>query len=268
VPSGKDPAANEYDRYELLMLKGESHLQLRQAKPAADAFAAAAKETDDQNHAAIARATQRLVRDAKGMKIQRKSAGKGDRGPQSVDLLDRDKRGEAFSIVYDDARTAAEPTVKVALRARTLPPIAEALELLDGLADLEVATTGGVAANEATRQDLGERASSLIEKELERMEKDVADIRTSAEEIVKEVYSDSLINGGAGNASSATAFRRGLSKQDRLDLTEAIQMCKKIIPTAESLAGATSRNLANVDELVNRAKEIMRAAERTLKTRY
>src|SRR3712207_2633533 len=43
----KGKAAVAYDRYELLMLKGEAHLQLKQPKAAGDAFAAAAKETDD-----------------------------------------------------------------------------------------------------------------------------------------------------------------------------------------------------------------------------
>ena len=53
----KGDAAAGYDRHELFVLKGEGHLRLKQFKNAADAFAAAARNTNDDVLAATARAT-------------------------------------------------------------------------------------------------------------------------------------------------------------------------------------------------------------------
>src|SRR3954466_7136488 len=54
-------AAKTFDRYELFMMKGEAHAQLKQPAPAASAFADAVKEAGaDKNRAAVAGSTALL----------------------------------------------------------------------------------------------------------------------------------------------------------------------------------------------------------------
>jgi hypothetical protein len=61
----KGPAAQQYDRYELFMLRGEAALRNKAMPMAADAFKAAQKETTDADKQSIARATELLVRRSK-----------------------------------------------------------------------------------------------------------------------------------------------------------------------------------------------------------
>lgn len=262
----KGDATATYDRYEVLMLKGEAHLRLRQLRFAGDAFAAAASETDDEVKAARARATRRLIRESKGLKVQRHFPKKD--GPQSADLLDPGARDDALAIAYDDLRTAAAPKIKAALRARTLPPISEALERLGELHDIELASTGGDAGLLATRHDLGERAQELIGKELDRLEKSVLDIRESANTVVEEkLYETTSLRTGQGSGSIRSTYR-GLSERDRGELKSIIKTCLRIIPTADALARATTGDPKDVEDLVERSKEVGRSAERVLSVRY
>src|SRR5262245_46292561 len=61
----KGPAAATLDRYELFMLRGEAHLRNKAMPAAAEAFAAAGKETTDAAKKTTARATEVLARKSK-----------------------------------------------------------------------------------------------------------------------------------------------------------------------------------------------------------
>jgi hypothetical protein len=267
-----------YDRYELLMLKGESHLQLKQAKSAGDAFTAAAKETRDEIKAATARATQRMLRESKGLTAQRRhsasasSTGGGASataaGPASVDLLDREKREDALRLTYDNLRDAAEPKVKEATRSRTLPPILDALTALSDIRDLELAATGGDSSTASARQELGERARSLMSKELDRTEGDIKLMFESANNVVTtRTTAVTSITTGAGY-DQTKVYRRGLSAKDRTDLKAAMKTCQQIMAAAETITRQSALDSKAADELVGRAKKIGQAADRALTTTY
>ena len=99
----KGDAAAGYDLYTLWMLKGESHLQLKQLKQAGEAFGFAAKATKEDAEAAKARATQRMLAEAKAYAVKRQALRRGEK-PQSADILDPAQREQAFRILYEDAR--------------------------------------------------------------------------------------------------------------------------------------------------------------------
>ena len=281
-------AAAGYDRYELLMLKGETHLRMKQFKTAGDAFGAAAKETKHDVHAAEARATQRLVKEAKGPEIKRKFPRK-DEPLQSASLLEKEKRADAMRIVYQDLTAAAEPKIKEATRSRTLPPIEEALTLLLELRDFELVSPeeDNESKHDEALDDLGDRAQKLIAKELDRMETDVTAIHESANEVVREQMRSSITSSGSGarvrsssgsygtggtvsepDNSTVITIYRGLSRQDQSDLKSVITTCQKILPTIDALSRIEAGDLEDGDKLAERAKGIRSGAKRVLNTNY
>jgi hypothetical protein len=260
---------SDYDRYELLTMRGESYLRLKQNKSATDAFAQAAKETKDEQKAAIARATQRTIRESRGSTVQRRAKSPASTGtPTTANLLKPDEREAAFRIVYDNLRESATPKIKAAAEARTLPPIIDALTAVADLDDLAQAGAGGDSDLAAARQELGERGRELITRELDRMDKDVAEIRRSAETVVEQrsVAVTSMATGSGYD--KYLSIRRGLTDKDRADLKEVLKTCERIIPAAEQLARSTSGTAKNADETVNRAIEVGRAAQRVLEAKY
>jgi hypothetical protein len=261
-------AAAAYDRYELLMMRGEAYLHLKQNRSAGDSFAQAAKETKDDQQAAVARAMQRTLKEARGTTVQRRGKSAVPGTPDTADLLQPDQREAAFRIVYDNLKDSVEPKVKAASDAHTLPPIIDALTVLADLDDLAKAGAGGDSDLAASRQELGDRAHDLIARELDRMEKDVAEIKRSAETVVEQrSYATTSLQTGAGY-DQYLSIRRGLTNKDRTDLKDVMKTCEKIIPAAETIAKAASGSSKGADEIVNRTKDVGRAAQRVLDAKY
>lgn len=263
-------AGAAYDKHEMWMLKAESHLRLKQLKPAGEAFAAAARETDDPVRAATARATRRLLEEAKAFRITRRVPVKGAK-VKSADLLDPEDRADALTILYEDERAATRPKMQAARKSRKLPPIAEALKRAEGLHDLELAATGGDADLTQLRRDLAERAVTLMSKELDRLEKDVEAIREMARQPVERRRRRvTTFGGGYGGASEEVTSRpRGLLGDDAEDLRAVMKTCRQIIDAAESLASAMGEaEPDDVTTLVERATDIGEAAGRVLDGRY
>jgi hypothetical protein len=267
-------AGAAYDKHALWTLKAESHLRLKQLKPAGEAFGMAARETDDPVQAATARATQRMLAEAKAYRVTRRVPAKGK--ARSADVLDPEQRADALAILYEDERAATRPKVEAALKSRTLAPIAEALKLAEGLKDLELAATGGDADLSGLRRDLTERAKKLMSKELARVGKDVTAIQETARQPVerrrrrtsRHAAGDS--GGFAGSYEEVTSRPRGLYGDDAEDLRAAIETCRQVAQAAESLGSAASDSVDpdEVQEIVDLAAEIARTAERTLDGRY
>ena len=251
-------AAADVNRHALCLLKAESHLRLKQYKSAADAFGAAAKSTGDPVEAATARATQRVVTDTKGPSFQRRWFRPGEQ-PEGADLLDPAQRPDLLRMFRDDLRAQAEPKVKAALRAEELPPITEALDLLWVKLDFEYATNGAIAEDQEQRRQLAERARTLIEGEIDRMEKNVDAIWQSASAVVSKTET--------ATGRSIVAYR-GLSNADRGDLKSVISTCERIIPTVKRLAEATGVEPGRDEGLMKRAWKVGNAGRKVLNKDY
>jgi hypothetical protein len=282
VLSLKGKPTDGYDRYELTMIKGESHLRLKQFKAASDAFAAAAKLTDDPAKAATARATHRLVLEAKSGRVQRRTPARGGE-PTTADLLNPDQRDDALRIVHADLRAAAEPKVKEARRARILPPIAEALELVAVTCDFEAAigptaTSGGGDSGAGDKHDktdaenrdeLTGRALELMEKELANAARDVAQIKKTAESVEAQRYvARQSVTYGVAESGEYVPLLHGLEARDRKDLKAILDTCAKLLPAAESLAKLPGVDADRIKKVTDAAKQTHREATRVLTRKY
>jgi hypothetical protein len=258
----KGAAAAGYDKFELWMLKGESHLRLRQLKPAAEAFAVAARETDDAAKAATARATRRMLLESRAGQLEQRFPPRGQ-PPQSADVFDPKDREAAMRILYDDARAEAEPLVKAAVKARSLPPIAQALEALGETGDLELAATGGDANLTEAREQVTGRARELISRELTDMQERVESIRKNANKIIERRSVRSLYG-----RQLRRKFRRGLTERDEKYLEEVVAQCSKIIPAVESIAKASGADVESFEDVIAQAEKVGTLAEQILHDRY
>jgi hypothetical protein len=159
----------------------------------------------------------------------------------------------------DDLRAQAEPKVKAALRAEELPPITQALDLLWVKLDFEYATNGAIAEDQEQRRQLAERARTLIEAEIDRMEKVVNAAWESASTVVSETETAT---------GRFIVFYRGLSNAERGDLKSVINTCDRIIPTVKRLAAATGVEPARDEGLMKRAFKVGNASRTVLNKNY
>src|SRR4051812_17173182 len=86
-------AAKRYDRVDLLMLKGDTHLQLKEQSLAGNAYAAAIKEINDQTdpkEAAVAKAMALLIKRSRNNMFTPQTAPPG-KVPQPISIVDEDK---------------------------------------------------------------------------------------------------------------------------------------------------------------------------------
>jgi hypothetical protein len=230
-------AARGVDRLELWQLKAESHLRLKQSSLAADAFSAAAKETEDPNRAALLRATSLLVkRSRNNTYTPRREPPKQSKPapappqqpppprpqpPQPIDILEPASRRIAIEALYADEVSDIDARVKSLLRAANLPAVFDAAAQVRGLGDLERAVS---ASDDGTRNrllSLGDIAHDLIRTSLKQMSNRIDQISRRANE--KHRAGDFLY------------AKRGLGPGDAKELEGIKDTCDKILAAAERL---------------------------------
>src|SRR5687768_3744345 len=107
------------ERYELLMLKGECQLQLKDRLGAISAFKSAAKVAGDVNQLAAAQANALIIdRSSSGRYTPRYGAGK-----ESIEILPMDARKQAMAALQAELASQYKSQIEAALRAEQLPPI-------------------------------------------------------------------------------------------------------------------------------------------------
>ena len=176
--------ARGYDRFELLRLRAEANLRLKQNPAASDAFAAAARqiESSDADRAAKLRAVAMLVKRAKGTTYVPRT-GPGKAKPDPIDLLDEDSRKRAIDALYEDEAADVMARVNSLRKSNTLPAIAEASKRLKDLADLERASRGSDEETRGRLLKLGEDARQLVTVSLRKMDTRVDQIQREANEL-------------------------------------------------------------------------------------
>src|SRR6185369_8645458 len=129
--------AQKYDRYELLYLRGEALLKLKQPKYAEQAFEEAFAAAADRDKRARAIAMVSVIKKSPGLTYSPKNTA-----GTKLDIVDDTSRKAAMSAIYDDLRSALAPRVADATNATTLPPIQALLPDLFELTALETVLTG------------------------------------------------------------------------------------------------------------------------------
>jgi len=176
----KGPDAAQYDKHDLLLLKGEASLRIKSKSGAADAFKQAATAATEPNDIAMASATAELIKQSNGtLKYQPKTKAKKDDKPQPIDIVDPDSRKLAFAAMETDMMAVAKPKVDAALKSTTLTEVAQEAKdpSLAALRPVEIAATGSDTESKQMLGDLGHHAYAMmdapLDKLLDRVKKDV-----------------------------------------------------------------------------------------------
>jgi hypothetical protein len=202
----KGPAAEGYDKHELLLLKGEASLHTRSKSQAVDAFKAAAAAATEPNDGDIATATAELIRQSNGsLKYQPKTKISKDDKTDPIDIVEPESRKLAFAALETDLEAALKPRVDAAVKSTKLADVAtEAKDpALASLRPIEIAATGSATASKQMLGDLGQHAYALMDSPLDKLIDRVKGDVDAVNNIGKPVKPGQVYNNAA---SSKTAF--------------------------------------------------------------
>ena len=209
LSSFKEPRPGE--RYELLMLKAECQLQLKDRMGAVTTFKSAAKAAGDLNQLAAARANAVIIERSQGG-AYKSAFGSAD---PPIDILASESRKKAMSQLLQDLWAKHKRDFDAAMRADTLPPIEKVFVAIADAYALELATTGEARQCGPVMKDLGGRAFGLIRDEVSRYARAV-------DQMSQLANSAQDYRGGWGSS------RRGLLPDERNDLRDAMAYLGKV----------------------------------------
>ena len=261
----KGDAAKLYDRHELLRMKAEAHLALKDTASASSAFAAAAKEATDDTAKAEDKASELVVKRSKNLTFTPKPGKKGEKA-EPIDIATPDKRKAAYAALLAEEKAEAEPTLKAAKGSKTLPPIVDALKKIGDLRMLELAATGADAEASKLLEDLAGQAHKLMDGRVQDMADLVKDIDTAANDVQPVRTPAQSVGGRAVSYSSYK--KRGLLTQDVKELKGVIAELKKIVPTARELAQALGEQGKQFEKVADDGEAVGNQAQKVLTTDY
>jgi hypothetical protein len=250
-------ASQPYNRADLLMLRGEAYLHLKQNSQAADSFAQAAKAaSDDPDKSAIAQATDLLIKRSKPTGYLPRTASTQPAVKQGTPLpiIDKEERKIAFAALLDDELTAAAPKVKAATNGNSLMPVIEAARVMIDLRSIEIAAGEGDAKTKSIAERLGQRAHTLIDGALKSMNTRVEQVWSSA--------STSYSTQSQTTLRTRVYGMKGMTSVESGDLKNVIATCEKIVPVANDLSTVTggtelSGDATEAQRLLKRAHEVL-----------
>lgn len=255
----KGEPAKQYDRYELLMLRGEAALRTKQNSIAVQSFAEAAKEAADDTKKSMARANELLLRKSKPTGYVSRAAAQARPAPGvkpagPMPIVEEADRKAAMNALLTDELTTIEPRLNAARNAAALPPIAEAAKALGDVRAIEIAATDASDKTKSIGADLGEKAHGLISEALRSMEARVEEVWGSAS---RHTYHT---NQYGQKVSDAGLF--GMTSVEANDVKGVMQTCEKLMPTAADFAAVTGNAELKADsekaqQLYARAKEVV-----------
>jgi hypothetical protein len=236
----KGAAAKAYDRHALLRLKGETHLRMKAAAPAAQAFADAAAETEDAQAADVDRATALLIKRSSQQAYAPKARGpKGrEKAAEAIGIVEPDGRKRALAALFEDEYAAGEPKVSAVRNARQLAPILDVLPAVRDLRSLERAANSHDARTKELVTRLAGRARDLMAEAVRDMTPKVADIEKKANEYVP--YDELSIDPDRpGRQRSTRKFKKkGIDRREALVLQDSIAALERIGGACRDLADA------------------------------
>lgn len=213
------------DRYELLMLKAECQLQLKDRLGAVTTFKSAAKAAGDVPQLAAARANALI--------IERSSSGTYTPafaiGESPLDVLAPESRKTAMARLQQELWTKNKRDLDQAMRADTLPPIERVFTAVADAYCLELATTGEAKQTGPAMRELGARAFRLMDGEIARGARAIDGL-------------NQLANSAQGYGYTGwAATPRGLVPAERNQLRELATYLTKIQSRAREYREAAAR---------------------------
>jgi hypothetical protein len=268
----KGKAADEYDRHDLLLLRAESLLRLKETAAAGTAFEQAAKESVSEKDRNDALAMSMLLSRTGGRTLKyipQKVLKSQKRDP--IDVVDPEQRKAALAALYFDESSAAAPAIKEAKTATALPPIATALKAVNAhkLRMLELAANGNDNQTKQAVNDLKSRAVDLISHALERYARRVDELGASADQTIRQTV---FIPQRDGTMIGQDLYRRrGLSIPESDELKamnrDFVQLSGVALSLGQAIGEQDNRG-SETATLAQQADDLHVKAERILRTDY
>lgn len=242
APSGGDRA----ERYQLLMLKGECRLQLKDRLGSASAFKSASKVAGSMPELAAARANALIVeRSSAGLYTPRTAGG------TALDIMNPDSRKQAMIALQSELWQKDKPQIDAALRATQLPPIEQVFNKVADIYCLEMFSQGDARNTEKVMRELGGRAYDLMQTEMTKLASRIEFLANTA-------------NSSSSNARGWDTGRMGLTSQQRDEVKAAVPYLVKIRDRAteyRNIAAKLGGNENKWDSLVADAVSTISDAE-------
>ena len=249
--SGK--VGKSYDRYDLLLLRGDCLLQLEDPATAQLAYAAvAASRVPEQ--AREGRATALLLQRSTKLTYLPRGNAKAD----GINLASKEGRTQALRALLDDELRACQQDIGRAIRAETLVPIRDALPKLADLYAIERTATGSDSKLRPILEAIGNRTRTLLDQDLDLREQSIASV---------EHRSNALVDAPVGGWWWGGYARHGLSSNDRGKLRDLIDYLQRVEETARlgrQLAAAFDADATPWDPFIARASKAIRHAQDVL----
>ena len=243
-PSSQEKSA---ERYELLMLKGECQLQLKDRIGARSAFKSAAKAAGSTSELAAAQANALIIdRSTSGQYSPRLTTG-----AEPIDIMPIDSRKRAMTALQAELASQYKSQIDAALRADKLPPIEQVFPRVADMFFLETFATGQATETGQLMQGLGSHAFLLLQTEVTKCARRVD-------------YLTQLANSGGVNSRGWDTGRLGLTSQQRDELKAMLPYLVKMRDRASEYRQVAARvggDPAKWDALVADTVETIADAE-------
>ena len=149
----KGAAAKDFDKADVLVLRAEAYLQLKQQSGAIEAYKQAIKETDDPVKAGVPKAMLTLIQRSKQLVYTPKPSNDPTKPVAPLDITDAKQRKQALTALFEEEWKPTQTKIDALKRkgATQLPPILEAASLAGEMRGLELAATGSDAQTSTGR---------------------------------------------------------------------------------------------------------------------
>jgi hypothetical protein len=179
-----------------------------------------------------------------------------------INLMDHDKRKDAFGAMLDDDLSKLSPDLKAAAVSQSLPQIFPVLEKVESLDQLDVIANGNDDKTAEAANALLDHSRNLLANALKSMWSRVSDIENHAN-IVTNTPNTLLVNGQY--VTENISRKNGLSDANRTELKNDIATCSKIHDAAEVFIPMAKTDkdwpaiLSDADRVAGRASDILNA---------
>ena len=213
-----NPKPTPDERYDLLMMRGECLLKLKQSVGAISAFETASgifKDKGDVARVAQAKALATLTKEAPGGRYKNKNG-------EELDIADSFQRKQALLALFEERSVKVRPAMDKALSGNSLVPIQKLLPASWELYTLEFTAIGEAPITLTKVKEMGERARDLIKTELQQINSRVDNLN--------DLAGEPTLSGNVGNQSISY---RGLNSHERDELHGIADTLVKIQPVLE-----------------------------------
>ncbi|HZL34552.1 MAG TPA: hypothetical protein VFC78_04525 [Tepidisphaeraceae bacterium] len=174
--SSRDWQVTTVGHYDLLMLKAQVHLRLKQPALAVSSFALAAKEARDPKSAAVAHASELLLKRCNGLHFSPKPPPADHSGnsrrpepPAPIDIVDPESRKQAMTVFYQEEKSAAQWRINLAEKGTAVQPVLDVGPTLSHLRELDIGANGSDDETLQAASTIAEHGRDLLSAMTEKM---------------------------------------------------------------------------------------------------